>query len=637
MQEENQKVQKKEAPRSGRRRSKKRGRYTPEVRLRAVKLHLEEGFTQGLVCREMGMCISTFHAWLRVYRERGEEGLRSLPPPGGGGGSERPRLPSPVTEKILELKRQNPWWGIKHIAQVMRRMFLLQASPETVRTKLHEAGLMNQKRPKARRNLSRPRFFERATPNQMWQTDIFTFRLGGRYAYLIAFMDDYSRFVVGADLFRSPTAQAVIEVFRVAAGEYQPPKEMLTDNGPQYATWRGTSRFEAQMKKERIIHIKSRPQHPMTLGKVERFWATIWQDFLVRAQFGSFDEARERIKLWIKYYNYRKPHQGIGGLCPADRYFEIQSELRKTLEAGIQENLLEMALRGQPRAPFYMVGRMEGQSVVLRAEKGKLRLSLSDDDQKQTRELEYDLTKSNNKTDDHEQGNQPNEPDQVSHPHTPQVDAGPQLQRAGEGPGGAGGVDGESQCGGGEPGAGSQSDQLRPVAEARDGGDVAGVGEPPELGGRGGPQPAAAVVAGATAAGAHDVAAHGAAGEDPGREAGSRQTQVLNDQEQSTQSTGAGRSDPAGALRPDQRQGGGETTRSLAQDLLPVGEAGLGGHDESTGGAAAGTALETERSGAGGDEAEDRRAGSEADGGPTDGGSAGDFAGDGREPAEARP
>ena len=80
--------------------------------------------------------------------------------------------------------------------------------------------------------------------------------------------------------FRSPTAQAVIEVFRIAAGEYQPPKEMLTDN-------------------------------------------------------------------------YRKPHQGIGGLCPADRYFEIQSELRKTMEAGIQENLLEMALRGQPRAPFY--------------------------------------------------------------------------------------------------------------------------------------------------------------------------------------------------------------------------------------------------------------------------------------------
>ena len=76
---------------------------------------------------------------------------------------------------------------------------------------------MNEKRPKARRNMSRPRHFERATPNQLWQTDIFTFRLAGKYAYLVAFMDDYSRFVVGVDLFRSPTAAAVIEAYRVAA------------------------------------------------------------------------------------------------------------------------------------------------------------------------------------------------------------------------------------------------------------------------------------------------------------------------------------------------------------------------------------------------------------------------------------
>ena len=99
---------------------------------------------------------------------------------------------------------------------------------ETVRQTLKQEGLIEPP-PKPRRNLVRPRFFERATPNQMWQTDIFTFRLGGRYAYLIAFMDDYSRFIVGADLFRSPTAEAVIEVYRVAVGEFQPPKEMLTD------------------------------------------------------------------------------------------------------------------------------------------------------------------------------------------------------------------------------------------------------------------------------------------------------------------------------------------------------------------------------------------------------------------------
>ena len=112
-----------------------------------------------------------------------------------------------------------------------------------------------------------------------------------------------------------------------------------------------------------------------------------------RAQFDSFESARERIKLWIKYYNHKRPHQGIDGLCPADRFFEIQTELRKTIERGIQENLLELALRGKPQAPFYMVGRMDGQSVVLRAEKGKLKLSVSDQ-QNNEQELTYDLNQS---------------------------------------------------------------------------------------------------------------------------------------------------------------------------------------------------------------------------------------------------
>ena len=92
----------------------------------------------------------------------------------------------------------------------------------------------------------------------------------------------------------------MIETYRVAVGEYNPPKEMLTDRGPQYMNWRGKSRFAVELTKDRVAHLVSRPQHPMTLGKVERFWATMWQEFLVRAQFDSFESARERLKLWVQ-------------------------------------------------------------------------------------------------------------------------------------------------------------------------------------------------------------------------------------------------------------------------------------------------------------------------------------------------
>lgn len=466
--------------------AKKARRYTLDEKLRAVRLRLEEGFSLKEISSEMGMAVSCLSLWVNKYRQFGEVGLQPA-----NGAKREPKLPAPITDKIVELKQQNPTFGIKRISQVLRRCFFLPASPETVRQHLHDAQLMPPTAPPKKRNMVRPRFFERATPNQMWQTDIFTFRLGGRYAYLIAFMDDYSRFIVGADLFRSPTANAVIEVYRVAVGEYQPPKEMLTDNGRQYTSWRGTSRFEAELKKDHVAHFKSRPQHPMTLGKVERFWSTIWQEFLVRAQFDSFDAARERIKLWIKHYNHKRPNQGIDGLCPADRFFEIQSALRKTIEAGIQENLLELALRGKPQAPFYMVGRMDGQSVILRAEKGKLKLSVSDQ-QNQEQELTYDLHQN---SDDQRKDQETNV--QREQPQCP-----------GKGPGSAGGMDGALQTSGSMPPTQRQLDHLQPVAATGDGRDAASLGEPGQPGQGRSPESPAPVVTPAAAADGHGEQTH---------------------------------------------------------------------------------------------------------------------------------
>jgi hypothetical protein len=167
----------------------------------------------------------------------------------------------------------------------------------------------------------------------------------------------------------------------------------LTDNGRQYTNWRGKTRFEQELEKDRVRHIRSRPHHPMTLGKIERFWKSILGEFLQRAQFDSFEQAVERTALWVKYYNHKRPHQGIGGLCPADRFFEIAHELKQTIEKGVQENALELALRGRPVDPFYMVGRMGGQSVVIRAEKGKVRMLLDGEDASSDKELVYDARK----------------------------------------------------------------------------------------------------------------------------------------------------------------------------------------------------------------------------------------------------
>lgn len=551
-------------PPRGDRAAKKRPRFTVAEKLRAVRLHLQEGFSYTLVAEECHVGKSSLQRWVELYKLAGEAGLQPAPQ-----NARQPKLPPAIRDQVLALKQAHPAFGIKRISQWLRRWFLLPASPETVRRHLQDAELMSAAPAPKQRNLTRPRFFERATPNQMWQSDIFTFRLGGRYAYLIAFMDDYSRFIVGADLFRSPTAAAVIEVYRVAIGEYQPPKEMLTDNGRQYTSWRGTSRFEAELKKDRVAHFKSRPHHPMTLGKIERFWSTLWQDFLVRAQFDSFESARERIKLWIQYYNYKRPHQGIEGMCPADRFFEIQSQLRKTLEAGMQENLLELALRGKPQAPFYMVGRMDGQSVVLRAEKGKLKLSVSDQNNQQAQELTYDLSKNNDGKDG----------TQTALTATPACSPG-------QSPGGAGGVDGTVQAGGGVPPVAHQLGHLQPVAAAGDGGNAPGAGVAGEPQQGRGVEPAPADVAPEAAAVAHGLPPDGTAAADKQgcQDAPISGTTAVDE----PQSPTPGGADLAGPLGPEDGHGCGAGPGHLPPAVLPVGEAGARGAAHSLGGSAHG-------------------------------------------------
>jgi hypothetical protein len=448
-------------------------------------------------------------------------------------------------------------------------------------------------RKKHSRNISRPRFFERSTPNQMWQGDIFTFRLGGRYAYLVGMIDDYSRYMVGLELYRSQTADQVIEVYRRAVGEYGVPKEVLTDRGRQYTTWRGTTRFERELGKDRVRHIKSQAHHPMTLGKIERFWKTVYEEFLVRAQFGSFEEAQERIRQWVQYYNHRRPHQGIGGLYPADRYFEIQGELRKVMEQGIAENVLEMALRGKPREPFYMVGRMEGQSVVLRAEKGRLRLRVDDEEGGKVQEMVYEVNPAEGREDRGGKGREAEggETGDGGEERTQGIG----LYAGGEVPGRVVGMDGEAQAWGGLSGVGGCLGGLETVGGSGDGGDAFGIAAPAAGGAGGGLEPPSGRIIEKESgrdderAGEEIEEAARKPEDPPGRQGGCSGEKALAVLKENPDGAGekacaeAGVHHSAGTQRGDKRDGGGGASGDFPQDVLRVGGSGFAGHGPGVG------------------------------------------------------
>jgi len=524
--------------------------YPVEFRLRVVRLSLEEGCSTAMLCEQFGISHHSVQRWVKAYRLHGAEGLVPRVPTGG-----KPRVAKEIRRQAIKVKSDHPEYGPRRIADVLKRFFLMRTSPSTVHKTLSERGLVEKARRKSVKNHPKPRFFERSRPNQLWQSDIMTLRLGGRNAYLIGFIDDYSRYITGLGLYRSQTAEHVLETYRRAVADYGVPREMLTDNGRQYTNWRGKTRFEQEMKKDRVRHIRSRAHHPMTLGKIERFWKSILTEFLQRAQFDSFEQAVQRTGLWVKYYNHRRPHQGIGGLCPADRFFEIAHDLRKTLEQGIEENALELALRGRPVDPFYMVGRMGGQSVVIRAEKGKVRMLVDGDDASREKELVYDARKDID-NDDSQTTSQDIRPATEDHGSALDLDRAAHHSAA-------------------VPGAGHQPGAFRTVAEPGHRGDAQGPGSEEE-GSAAAVEPAAEPADREEAVGLGNEPGEAAQGAAEG-EAEQRRVSwesVYGQTAIAAQRPSEGGDDHEGPLRADQRPAGSRASGGLTEDLLQVGAAG---------------------------------------------------------------
>jgi putative transposase len=115
-------------------------------------------------------------------------------------------------------------------------------------------------------------------------------------------------------LHASQSSALVIEVLRAGIASYGPPQEILTDNGSQYITWRGKSAFSRELDKLGIRQVVSARKHPQTLGKIERFWGTLWRECLEGAIFQDLGDARRRIGLFLDYYNFQRTHSGIEGL-----------------------------------------------------------------------------------------------------------------------------------------------------------------------------------------------------------------------------------------------------------------------------------------------------------------------------------
>lgn len=341
-------------------------------KLKIVKLFLEDGYTLPQLAAQFQVGKSTIGTWVRLYRAHGSGTFTK--PSGSAVASAAPNAAADfVNSQIVIHKQAHPDHGIKRITQIFRRFLGLEVSTHQVREVLNAQDLMNPP-PPSRKGKAEPAicFFERKSPNELWHTDVMYYSFKGAKIFIMGYLDDYSRYMTGLEAFHSQTVGHTLDLLKKCCGDYKCPQEIVTDGGRQFCSWTGKSQFGTYLRKHDIKHTVCRPHHPQTNGKLERFWHTLREEFLDKARFNTFEELNEQLAQFVKYYNFQRPHQGIGGMTPADRFFEVESAVKKQLAEQIKENALELALRGQLKNPFYMVGRIGAQNVAIREEKGRI-------------------------------------------------------------------------------------------------------------------------------------------------------------------------------------------------------------------------------------------------------------------------
>jgi transposase InsO family protein len=161
--------------------------------------------------------------------------------------------------------------------------------------------------------------FEAQLPNECWQSDVTHWRLAdGIEVEIVNFIDDHSRLAVASHVLARATAPAVLRVFQAAAATWGFPAALLTDNGCVYTTWHrgGPNVMQTELLALGIDYRHSRPYHPQTCGKVERFHQTMKAFLAKQDPATSIAVLQTQVDRFVEYYNEVRPHRACGRRPP---------------------------------------------------------------------------------------------------------------------------------------------------------------------------------------------------------------------------------------------------------------------------------------------------------------------------------
>jgi putative transposase len=238
--------------------------------------------------------------WVRELRSRVQDGR---PLPGEVRLGRPPRtIPAEGRAFILRCEDEEHLNAVA-LEQAIERRHGIHIPHNRLWRVLREAGkVKDSPRKQRRRTWVR---YERRFANSLWHSD---FHDLGRGRWLVTYLDDASRCLVGYAIGPRATTELALRAFEAAAVRFGYPRQLLTDHGSQYTANvpGGLGEFDRHLiglrrRGVRIRHIFSRVKHPQTNGKMERFFGTVETK---QGEFPTFDA-------FVTWYNERRPHMSL--------------------------------------------------------------------------------------------------------------------------------------------------------------------------------------------------------------------------------------------------------------------------------------------------------------------------------------
>jgi len=274
----------------------------------------------SMTCRYFGITRQAFYKWLRRYEELGLEGL--------GDRSRRPHVIPHATKpevvgKIVYLRR-NYHFGPHKISMYLKRYHDVEVAPSGVWRILKRLDMSRlPASQRYRRHVDRWKRYEKPLPGHRVQIDVkFIAPLQGsrKKHYQFTAIDDCTRIRV-LRIYDRLNQQSAIRFLDYVLEKLPFKVEVIqTDNGPEFG-----SQFHYHVLDRGIGHVYIKPATPRLNGKVERSHRIDQEEFYRMLEGVVIDDTglfNTRLKEWEDFYNFNRPHGGLGGQTPYERLRE---------------------------------------------------------------------------------------------------------------------------------------------------------------------------------------------------------------------------------------------------------------------------------------------------------------------------